>query len=753
MKSWSAALVLRFPYPRDSKARRRALETVLRAADIGVPSALRAVARELESGDQEAVWRTWLKPAVSGPSPQRWTSAIIDTVSPPDLLVDVAWQDWLDEHHAPLWSLLKRWNRPASTSDPRRNALSGLALGHDDVTMDADVLAEAASRFDHPIGDPARALLLEHNDTAAIDAFCATSAGSPDAIAFCVAHHLAPSDEVRCAVFFVRTGQHEQYRALDPDGALLALGYRSAPAETRAALREAMTEHGDIDALRVLAGTGSRQEDLASLTEQERGYLVQRLADRGDWERLWRLTVLLPLAEAADAVRAFGEWRPPDTDGRRLFHALRDANPTDLRARLATLSSANTLAPGVRFELTDLDQRLTDLYFVDDMDFAPDGPHLAFTGQILNDFDEDPTSRAGILDLERRALVRLYPRFPQPLDLIAHLGSDTVVVAESMVFGSDSGTRRLEVHYADRDGVRTLDFTSTEITGLERIPGDRAFLMSAWDDDSDDGSADAVFTADSSTPPVSTGITDEVEGFLPTETALDPGRRKVAVLDSDDIVVAELDGSAVNHLTPLANAELEHLALSPTVLICCDDEGMLHVWQEPLTAKAPSATIPLWTRLSCPNHLAWSPTLDRFVAVHDLELELLDIPPAGDVQAVSREAFTLSTPHGRRVHIARLSPDGGILAAGDLHGTIDLYALTPLALGRGPDIARPLGQMDHRILTEAGAALANPALGDEFRPPLELLRNCLEYRFRHDMGIGDAATAVAMADDDIELGG
>jgi hypothetical protein len=35
---------------------------------------------------------------------------------------------------------------------------------------------------------------------------------------------------------------------------------------------------------------------------------VRRLADQGDWDRLWTLTLLMPLAEAVAAAQMFGDW-------------------------------------------------------------------------------------------------------------------------------------------------------------------------------------------------------------------------------------------------------------------------------------------------------------------------------------------------------------------------------------------------------------------------------------------------------------
>ncbi|MDO0937202.1 hypothetical protein QQY66_37830 [Streptomyces sp. DG2A-72] len=322
----TAALVLRSALPKGSLPIRWATRRVLRAAASGAPGVTRPLARAVRSQGAEAVWRAWLDPAVSGPAPARWSTPavplLLETATPvPDAVVDAAWHDWLNAHDPALWSLLEGWARAATPTDPRTWAHSRLALSptptrarqpeggsgampeekpgkapvetpsepqpQDTIPLPSDVLADAALRFTHPLGERARARLLTSGDPEAVDLFCAAAVDRdvPEAIAFCVARGLAPAGEVERVVFFVRTGQHSHYRALDPDGVLLALGYRGAPSEERSALREAMTGLGGLDVLRVLAGDAT-QPTATALDEQERAYAVRQLTDRRDWAGL-----------------------------------------------------------------------------------------------------------------------------------------------------------------------------------------------------------------------------------------------------------------------------------------------------------------------------------------------------------------------------------------------------------------------------------------------------------------------------------
>ena len=145
---------------------------------------------------------------------------------------------------------------------------------------------------------------------------------------FCTRHGLAPEDPAERVRFFLLTGQQEQRRALDPDGALLAAAYQTACPPQRAALRVALAGVGDLDVTRMIAASGAMR--LADMTTAEREYLADRLADRGDWAGLWRLARDLPLYDAVAAVRRIGgRWRPDGQHDRELFGFL--AAPTRRR--------------------------------------------------------------------------------------------------------------------------------------------------------------------------------------------------------------------------------------------------------------------------------------------------------------------------------------------------------------------------------------------------------------------------------------
>ncbi|WP_210590403.1 hypothetical protein [Streptomyces sp. GESEQ-35] len=694
-----------------------------------------------------------------------WTAALIlrlPFVFPPSRrAVDTVWRAWLDEHRSVWWSLLERRNRAAAGPDPEVRALSRLALGNEEVTLAADLLAGAAGRFDHPIGERARARLLALSDPEAVGLFCAAALDSPEAAAFCAAHHVAPADEVERAAFFVRTGQREQYRALDPEGTLLALGYRSAPSDVRRELLAAMTEMGDVDVLRVLAGQRSDRDDFASLSGPERSHLVKQLRDQHDWERLWPLVVLMPLPEAVDTARdAFiCGWRPSGAYHRRLFETLQAVSPGAvaewLRVDLGVdVGSADGLPsrriPRTAIALSGLDERIT---YVHDLNFSPDGTQLAFAGLTRRQLGSD-RGCAGIIGLGSNTLSRWYPDLPRPLGQVAHVGSDTLVVADAGEVGDMNLLKR--VHRLAPDGIRSLGFEAPWIGALERLAGTRAFLVSAWHSDGGPRSTVSVGGADGAV--ADSGILDGLPIDLPLATTTDPEGRLIAVLDRRITVVADRTGSSVNVLDngpDRASHGPLHAAMSDSVLVRVDSTRFLDIWHEPLGSTQTPVSRHVWPSTTRLIHLAWSPALNRFLAVGlrdftQSSLWVLAVPETRDSPLPDDLVSAQVDLAGRSPHCARLSPKGDVLAVANWTSpepTIDLYCLPLLALRQV--LGQPMGLMSHQDLADVAAVLEHPALDEKSRQALGVLRACLEYRFRHDIGIGDPAS---VSGDAITLG-
>jgi hypothetical protein len=162
---------------------------------------------------------------------------------------------------------------------------------------------------------------------------------------FYVRSGLAPGDAVQRALFYMLTGQPAQYRAADPDGSLLASAYRGADEPTRAAVREALAGSGYLVQLVACSRSASRAADL---TVDERSYLTRQVADRRDWDRLWRLLRDLPLEEALAAMALFEEgWRPGTQPERELFARLDQASPRALADARHALAEGDAVSVAI----------------------------------------------------------------------------------------------------------------------------------------------------------------------------------------------------------------------------------------------------------------------------------------------------------------------------------------------------------------------------------------------------------------------
>lgn len=660
--------------------------------------------------------------------------------------LDTVWQAWLGAPDPALWTLLERRGCAASGAEPSAHALSRLALGDEDVALGPELLVKTATRFDHPIGERARAHLIALNDAEAVGLLCRTALTSPEATAFCVTHHLAPADEVERAAFFLRTGQHEQYRALDPDGALLALGYRGASSEERRALLETVTETGDIALLRVLAGRHSGPGGFASLGETERRRLLEQFAARRDWDHWWQLVQLMPLLDAVRAVQDAGAaWRPTGDDDLRVFEALRGAEAAALEAwtRDGLGDGSSRLVPA-RITMPGLGEPVT---IVHDMDFAPDGTQLAVAGRVGD------RGLAGIIDLGSGQLSQRYPDAARPLDQVAHLGADTIIAVDAEEPGDMHHPKR--IHRFAPDGVRPLGFAATRIKSLQRVTGEGAFLVSFGQIDGFRWQA-SVSMGDRDGSLADSGILDGLPDVVPQIITVGPGGHRIAMVNTDTAVVADREGTVVNVLDngPRSTRPRPLAAMSDTVLIRADDlRGTLDMWHEPLVSTRAPVSRTVWSSTTSLYGLAWSPALNRFVAIGRPDLSLflwiLDIPETRDSplpdDLVARQVGLTGHPGS-----VRLSPKGDVLASLDsvsLTPTVELYYLPLLALR--PRVVRPMGLMSLQDLSDVTAALESPALDHTSRPILRALHSCLEHRFRHDVGIGQTTDA---GDFEIELG-
>lgn len=386
--------------------------------------------------------------------------------------IDEAWRLWLRRPIDKVWEALSRWQRPVVAGPHVCPSL--VALGRGDVSapnMQA-ALIDTAARTDHPIGDIARNRILAEPDLQVIDEICDIAARNPDGLlaSWCREHRLAPADPVQRAVFFVLTGQAEQHRAADPDGALLALGYRAATRHRRDQLRAAMVAGGALDLVRVVIGADRRSLP----TTDEITYLSGALAARRDWAGLWRLVGNLRLVDAVRVVRQFDPaWRPRDDEQRRLFERLAAADPDAIALGRDHLFNAGPAVPHV----TDLPGEIVSV------SFSPDGRRLVVASTTspssgMVSVFELPT----LTPIENYPLSSLTPRCILTVDDGVLVGGDRLIrLRDGIVETVDGVSGPVHMLSPHNQGFVALEQNSLLVGGRDGELACRVSLTSGFD--------------------------------------------------------------------------------------------------------------------------------------------------------------------------------------------------------------------------------------------------------------------------------
>jgi hypothetical protein len=579
--------------------------------------------------------------------------------------VSVVWQEWLRAPDEEPWEVLSRWRGPQR-------------------------LAEEAFE-------------------AAVDPAC--PAGQRAAIGeFCTQHGLVPQDAVRRAMFFVLTGQLTQHQAADPDGRLVAAGYRFSGEPARAALRSALASSGDLDVVRVVVG-GGQADRATELTAQERGYLTGHLAARRDWAGLWRLARDLALADAVAAVRLFCDgWEPADDRDRALFGLLSRAGPADI----ATSRDALAKPAVIQVKPRQSAKRGS---------FSPDGRRLLlFTAYFGLTADEG----LEVYELPSGSLVEKHDYHPKLWPDVLHLGSSFLVVQPA-----EPGWE--VVRYAGgqpqvlRSSAQPMTVAAhpAGFVLLEELRPEPRFRVTLYDVSCAVLSDSQVDLWDRSLAPTR----------LYRVTA-DPVSGRLVVSGNGMFVLAE-DGSAV----------LAAMPPPPVIDAAC--------FTSPGTVAARNYT----TRQVC-SYQVIGDALKLQASVPDV-----DLLGANLYTMRQRDEIAVHIGHIRYLDAQTLAekshPDefGGSYTT-EFWVSADGRSQALCISDSGPPIVRviwgagacqladqPMGRMKPADLATAVTATHGAAPATAAWPFLDLLRECLELRFASDVGLAEPGQAAGSADD------
>ena len=640
-------------------------------------------------------------------------SLLENRLPPPPEHVPGLWREWLAPRPSEaLGKALLRWGVPSS--DPLEGPLSVIALESSPDVLNQprhrEALVTALGYGDHPLYEIAERTFLSLADRKLTEKVCAAALKRPELVPFCRKHRLAPRDEVRRAMFFLLTGQPEQHRALDPDGSLLSLAYASASGEERARMQKAMRDAGGLDLVRVIVGD-DRRGRIAEMSRYEVEYLGRQLAGRREWDELWALVQDVPVSSGTALIRLFDGWLPRDADARRLFEMYLETPPEAVKAALDS-APEDRVPPGGR-------ARLRFRSRVNDVSFAPDGPYLAASG----------TRRiVGVFDLRRAELVERYDGFNTSVGRILHLGDGIVVAGERT-----NNARRDCRLVLCADGVtRTLHTGPGSITSLARVDASGGFVAATR-------AGALVLGGRGGAPADPVPVRSLGRGMDWARTvAAHPASGRLAVL-APDLVLADVeDGSVVPLSAP--TVKYAHAAFVDTDLIACADRvsfvTMLRWSGEDLVQEA-DATVQWMSRFTA------SPALGGpVVATTSRSLHLYD--------ATLKRTGGASSLHYYDVTSLTVSPGGELLAVGYDDGDVDVIDLRLLEV---PEILRrPLVNLIPRDLGVVTAALTATSMSREVKVSLQLIRACMEHRFRFEVEIdAEAGGAVGLTPGEYEI--
>ncbi|MFG2027753.1 hypothetical protein [Streptomyces sp. NPDC048825] len=537
----------------------------------------------------------------------------------------------------------------------------------------------------------------------------------------------APREPADAAAYLALIGQSAQSRALDPDGSLLALAYRAAPADMRERLRTVMAADGDTDVIRVVV-TGDQRDRIAEMSYAELDYLGRHLAERHSWEELRRLARDLPLAEAAAVARLL-----PPREQRGAVAELAEASAGRLRGMIERLPRQGL----IRHRVAGGFPRAC---------LSPDGTEVALCYEVWKSSGNHYELHTETLGLDTGEVASCFRR-KVPRGLGA--GAPVLHLGEEILLHMRAKNPRSQI-FRVRPDVRAIG-EPARLSVPRRSSGNGAIMLYPQGFAFVDRGADRLRFL-----PVPPFARNEERGELalghPTTTLTTlPAEGLVALCSHDTAYIAREDGHVL-HRVELVN-RTDFFApvlsfLSPTSLVrhhkaSTPDRHLTEIWEFPephgpprRTARHEGAILDRW-----PVDTWRGYALDDAFAAH------VHTPngrwPADDrhwarqVPEKVLRRLLLATSPGQDIHVVFCNDFGFEVHIPDLPSAREL-------------LEQPLlhcGPQDVRRARELRTKIGDPAVRDA----LDLLAACLEERFGGDIALG-SGPLVAGGATDIALG-
>lgn len=538
-----------------------------------------------------------------------------------------------------------------------------------------------------------------------------------------------PADLSRRALFYFVTAQWEAYDALDFDRRLLRVIYQTAEPALRRRIAAKVQAAGRVDYLSIIAGneyTSPNSSQSTAITSEEYQLILDLLAAKEEWLRLWELIPYLPLEWSIQAVSKLtnAEWQPAREEERVTFNQLQQVLEYSLllvrQSELSQTLNQTTLRARIR-----VDGRVKALAF------ASSRPLLAIaTGSC----------KVVLWNLQKAEREVVLEGFKYPVGSLAFLPDGTLLcgerpqtkVTDCKIYGFQDGCRfELGQHL---EAVSSLQVVSpTKALSIGR--NGRVIL---WDVIARSKLAELGEIARSWSPTL----------------CLCPGKERLVVLHNQ-IELYELasPSSAIFRKLTTSSSDytnsLKQGAFSPTgqELVTGRFNGELIVWslnpnglgqiemaqQGFKSTPRPDTTVEGLLTLMNPALLLMA-TSDKTIQYFDWQTKTL----LGEIQ----------TP-GERLSSLQLSPDETFLAVGDRDQSFSLWDLRLLALSGL--FTQPLAQARPAYLSIfAVLDTIDLKLPPELVALLKFIELVLYHRFRYEIELADFAL-IHPGDFDIEL--
>jgi len=522
--------------------------------------------------------------------------------------------------------------------------------------------------------------------------------------ALCTENGLVPADPVDRVRFFALTAQPERHHALDPDGTLLTIAYRTADQATRKALRGAMTAAGDLDVVKVIAGGEPSGDEIA--------YLTRHLAATGQWPALWRLVRDMPLPYAAASVNLLRDWEPHAPAERHVFERLMAIGANTVAEAARTLDGLRVMPISSKAVAVS---------------FAPgrSGLAVAMPGGGIERYTLPGMVSLGTVGLRPRLATRAL-----------HLG-ESIVAVETGAGGVD----RLVRYRTGSEGGENAWTSGSRHDGVWALAGARGRFFAAKSGELLLGTATTLRR-----------VTRHELGLpavfaFPVVLAAEPatGRLAIGGRRGLDLSILSANLRLIAHRRDETGSGVRDVVfVGRDRLVTVDVHGWVMRWRRAGNTLRldQSVQVPLGSGAADDRpSLCAMPARGRFAVVGFDRVTWLD----ADTFAV------VEPPAGSRNGVDRLwaSPDGHLLAVRYRDGRTELHNLL---LGDVADLLdRPMSNM-----TPGSVATVRTAQRGHLDPgvgrTLALLRACLAHGFDTEISLG-ATTRVRTADDDIALGG